>query len=479
MLWSCSDDTGATPRSRSSSLISPVPMPRFQHRSPSRSADLDRFTSDLERPRQIASAATVTSTYTASTAESSIRSSGISEFQPPAPQIPHADSRILTYFTSEVASFGSVPKLASLSIENEPVETPPVKARLLQRPSPPVRSSTAPIPSANSDVRFWIVAHDYDPRDITFNSEGNMIGASLSVLVEKMTPHDGPVDPTFWASFFYTFRLFTSPVLLLAAMMARYDLQPPPSIALGERERAVWIERKVVPVRLRIYNFLKAWLDTYWRSETDAVVLDGMRDFAIAVVSRTLPAMGPRLLEAVRRRQSGHVPSNPESGSLKRLSSTERLRAQAGVTYPPPMAGSLPPTPIISKSLNSLLQKNALIISITDFDTLELARQFTIMESKLFCAVVPEDLLQTGKKTIPSLKALSTLSNQITGWVADNVLNEQDAKKRAALLKFYIKLADVSSLLSRSRSELTGMVDAEMLDTAQLFDTFRGVSGAE
>jgi hypothetical protein len=52
--------------------------------------------------------------------------------------------------------------------------------------------------------------------------------------------------------------------------------------------------------------------------------------------------------------------------------------------------------------------------------------------------------LQTGKKSVPELKALSTLSNQITGWVTDVILHELDTKHRGALLKFFIKLADVS-----------------------------------
>ena len=103
---------------------------------------------------------------------------------------------------------------------------------------------------------------------------------------------------------------------------------------------------------------------------------------------------------------------------------------------------------MISKNLNSLLHRDTLNIPVTEFDTLELARQLTILESKLFCAVHPDDLLETGRKSIQSLKALSMLSNQITGWVADNILNERDAKKRTALLKFYIKLADVSCAVS-------------------------------
>lgn len=62
----------------------------------------------------------------------------------------------------------------------------------------------------------------------------------------------------------------------------------------------------------------------------------------------------------------------------------------------------------------------------------------------MFRQLEPEELLITGKKTVPELKALSTHSNQVTGWVADSILNEGDAKRRAGLLKFFIKLADVS-----------------------------------
>jgi len=52
-------------------------------------------------------------------------------------------------------------------------------------------------------------------------------------------------------------------------------------------------------------------------------------------------------------------------------------------------------------------------LGITDFDATELARQLTIMESKLYNVIKSEDLLQSGKKASPSLKAMSTFSNQM------------------------------------------------------------------
>jgi hypothetical protein len=323
------------------------------------------------------------------------------------------------------------------------------------------------------DIRYWVVAHDYDPREITFNNDGNMVGASLTVLVEKMTPHDGPVDSMFWASFFFTFRLHTSPMDFIEALIRRYDTSPPSNVIMTEREREMWVERKVVPVRLRVYNLLKAWLDTYWKPDADEVVLDTMKDFAIEVVQPTLPAMAPRLLEAIRKRSTSLLsagPDRPPSSasshndhsrrSHSRSVSTDKLSLKSPlsllspniVTPGPASAGfstlsSLPPTPIISKSLNSLLQKPNVELSripLTEFDTLELARQLTLMESKMFNQVAPEDLLLTGRRKVAGLKALSETSNQITGWIADTILAELDIKRRTSLLKFYIKLADVS-----------------------------------
>ena len=72
-----------------------------------------------------------------------------------------------------------------------------------------------------------------------------------------------------------------------------------------------------------------------------------------------------------------------------------------------------PPTPVIARGLMNHLRNQSASLSITDFDALELARQMTIMESKLYNVIRSEDLLQSGKKASPALKAMSTFSNQM------------------------------------------------------------------
>ena len=450
-------------RSRSSSLSSPVPS-RMTHRSPSRSADLDKFTGDYNLPVPSHKSSHLrpnsyqgSPSCPASNGAVSHCSSVGSDHTTPVPTTPHAldqplqpqEPSLLGYMNPEADSLTPYQKFGKLTIDTN---VTPMRTASSQRLAEQIRSVSAPAPSINTDIRFWIVAHDYDPREITLNNDGSIMGASLTVLVEKMTPHDGPVEHTFWTTFFYTFRLFTTPVDLVAALIARYDLAPPPSVQFGEKDRATWIESKVVPVRLRIYNFLKAWLDTHWMNDTDDVVLETLYDFTSDTMARTLPAMAPRLQQAIQRRQAGPLAASTGSGirSLRRNSSFDHFGGRATPSsFLPPPHGGLPPTPIISKSLNQTLARNpsSISLAVTDFDSLELARQLTIMESKLFCLVAPEDLLQSGrgKKSIPELKMLSTCSNQITGWVADNILNEHDPKKRTYLLKYYIKLADVSA----------------------------------
>nr|GFD55389.1 hypothetical protein [Tanacetum cinerariifolium] len=66
--------------------------------------------------------------------------------------------------------------------------------------------------------------------------------------------------------------------------------------------------------------------------------------------------------------------------------------------------------------------------NILDFDPMELARQFTIIESKLFCAIQPEELLalewtkKSDSKAV-NVKAMSKLSTDLANLVADTILH--------------------------------------------------------
>jgi hypothetical protein len=55
---------------------------------------------------------------------------------------------------------------------------------------------------------------------------------------------------------------------------------------------------------------------------------------------------------------------------------------------------------------------------------------------------------QEGAKRPANVRAVSSLSTVITGWVAESILSEHDMKKRTNLIKFFIKVADVRSAVA-------------------------------
>lgn len=307
---------------------------------------------------------------------------------------------------------------------------------------PPVPSEMAMIPEA-ADPVGWMLSHEYPLEDVAYNSDGHLVGATLPVLVEKMTPHDSIVDPAFSAVFFLTFRLFSSPVELVDAIISRYNLLPPNGIS-GDALQ-LWQQRKGIPVRLRVSNFIKIWVETYWRPGLDDDALMPLISFTRGGIAVMFPGPAQRILEMIdMRQQSSHVLISPKS---------DRAR-DPGMSINPPTAPLSPseiPRPTMTKTLLAALRaRNFSSISILDFDALELARQLTIMECSLYCAIQPEEILETGQegaKPPVNVKAVSSLSTVITGWVAESILNELDIKKRIVLIKFFIKVADVSPLM--------------------------------
>jgi hypothetical protein len=84
--------------------------------------------------------------------------------------------------------------------------------------------------------------------------------------------------------------------------------------------------------------------------------------------------------------------------------------------------------------------------SILEFDPLELARQLTIKEMNIFCSILPEELLgsewtkRSGSNAV-NVRAMSTLSTDLSNLVADTILQYDDAKKRALIIKHWIKIS--------------------------------------
>lgn len=339
----------------------------------------------------------------------------------------------------------------------------------------------------------WLLERDYEPKECSFNADGNVTGGTLRCLVERMTLHDQTIDASFSTTFFLTFRMFTIPLELTGLLIARFNITPPSSTTLSEVEHKIWREQKLTPVRLRIYNFFKIWLETHWRPSTDSVILDTLQAFTRQTMMPAMPAAAQRLIDLLQKRAI--VTQAVEGGRIKtlaRMASTDKLKAGKPIsdglplgsaTFPGP-GSSLPPSPILSKGLlNALRTPPYAPSSILDFDPLELARQFTILESRLYCAILPEDLIgqefgKSGSNRSTNIRAMSSLSTRITGWIAEIILSEQDAKKRSGLVKYFIKLGDVRIWHHVSRSHSLIVLFSQRCMQLQNYNTLMAILAA-
>ncbi|GAA5863604.1 hypothetical protein JCM3774_006545 [Rhodotorula dairenensis] len=411
-----------------------------------------------------------------------------------------------------------------------------------------VTKHTSGAASSATSGGVWYLERDYEPREISFNADGHVSGGTLRCLVERMTLHDTTIDAAFSNTFLLTFRIFAAPLDLARLLWARFDLSPPThpdsGAALSPEELRKWTTQKLTPVRLRVYNLFKTWVEWYWVHDQDREIVDDLLDWTEGRLRDALPAPSKRLAELVHKRvaastggaiggarrssfpsefgvrlggtpssagfASSTAPSGGVAGSagestgssssnhttgggrargfLSRMQSTDRLRqgsVSSSMSINSP-ASSLPtgpgaggdvfalspdtstapraPPPLISKSLIAALRptlsgRSPLLTSIAELDPLELARQLTIMESRIYCSIRPEELFAaaiSGSDTSSSAKSPSTegpnkaqnvrkmsaLSTRLTGWIAEAILTEHDQKRRTGLVKFFIKLGN-------------------------------------
>ncbi|KAI1139866.1 ras GEF [Hypoxylon sp. FL0543] len=267
--------------------------------------------------------------------------------------------------------------------------------------------------------------------ELMFNKEGQITGGSLPALVERLTTHEATPDAMFVSTFYLTFRLFCTPTKLVETLIERFDY-------VGENPSTA------SPVRLRVYNVLKGWLESHWRESTDHEALPLIRNFAEFKLRPHLPSAGKRIMELSQR------VSSTDGSLVPRLVSSMGKTSTSISQY---ISGDTPlPNPILSKSQQGLLnnwKSGGSCPSFLDFEPLEIARQLTLKQMSIFCSILPEELLgsQWMKKhgphgaPSPNVKAMSTFSTDLSNLVADTILQYPEIKKRAVIIKQWIKIA--------------------------------------
>ncbi|KAK8094352.1 hypothetical protein PG997_001037 [Apiospora hydei] len=348
------------------------------------------------------------------------------------------DSEYHSSFRSDTASSSAGSNTTYLSRDSESslVSQAPTRATtpdsaLGPREQPSMSELSAAGSAGNSDevddVESKLLEKTF-AHELMFNKEGHVTGGSLPALVERLTTHESTPDAVFVSAFYLTFRLFCSPSNFAAALIDRFDYVGD-SIHMAS------------PVRLRVYNVIKGWLESHWRDSTDREALPAIRHFAEFQLGSLLPSAGKRLVELADR------VSSTDGSLVPRLVSSIGKTSTSIAQYVP--ADAPLPNPVITRSQHNLLsswKNGGASPCVLDFESLEIARQLTMKQMNIFCSILPEELLgsqwmKKGGVDSPNVKAMSGLSTDVSNVVADTILQHSDVKKRAAIIKQWIKVA--------------------------------------
>ncbi|KDQ62197.1 hypothetical protein JAAARDRAFT_76166 [Jaapia argillacea MUCL 33604] len=275
------------------------------------------------------------------------------------------------------------------------------------------------INNANVDAKPWYLRPTYNQTEIIIEPDGSVRAGSVTALVERLTAHELG-DPKFNQTFLMTYKSFTTTGELFELLVQRFYIHPPEG--LSQRELEEWTKLKQAVIRLRVLNIFKSLLtDEDVFDQDDNYILDRIKGFLSDDQVMQISASKGLMNLVERSLQGGDT-------MIKMTQST---------------SGPTPPPPILPKSMKKL--------KLIDIDPLELARQLTILESRLFLKIRPMECLQRSKKSgadhNDSISVFITTFNRIANWVKDTVLNREDSRKRASVVKYFISVADRCRML--------------------------------
>lgn len=224
-----------------------------------------------------------------------------------------------------------------------------------------------------------------------------------------------------------TYRSFCTTQELFNELFNRYQLPAPEELTPEELE--LWKEKKLKLVRLRVFNVIKSWLETYFNEEEDRPILPEISHFTEHVIVESMKFGAEQLAKLIKKRMLAE-----DSSQIRKMKLNVRTADM--------------PVPILPKNMKR--------IKLLELDPHELARQMTIMDFRLYNKIKPVECLDKnwGKPDsdqnhiAANVKASIEHSNQVTAWVTDSILSKEEVKKRAVVLKHWIFVAERCRLLN-------------------------------
>ncbi|KAL6054788.1 Son of sevenless 1 [Balamuthia mandrillaris] len=266
--------------------------------------------------------------------------------------------------------------------------------------------------------------------------------ATLEKLIEHMTHQHWP-DSGLANTFLMTYTTFTTRVEVMQLLIMRFNMPKPKSPTLQEK----YLKEKVIPVRLRVFNVCKNWIDkNFYGCAEDKEFISKFEELASIMQKNGMEQAGQSLHQSLQRRLAGDEKVR------------ERHAAQESA-----------PKPHIPKYVTDL--KKAVL---TDFHSEEFARQLTIMEQNLFLRIeawelLPQACLSSDRhKDAPNVHALLQHAERMQQLVASEVVSQTTPEQCCLYVSHWIKVAERCLGLNNFNSMVEIVMGLNLLDLPKL-----------
>lgn len=292
-----------------------------------------------------------------------------------------------------------------------------------------------------SPEKYCFAIEDAEDNIVFEEGQGNssnapvIKGGTLIKLIERLTHHKY-ADPTFVRTFLTTYRSFCKPRELLDYLIQRFVIpEPPPSehdeLAKARGETVLREDLKrfrkeyAQPVQLRVLNVIRHWVDNHcYDFERDADLLQKLNLFLEGVKGKAMRRWVESINKVIIRK------TTPCNDALAPEITFEK--------EPPPIEWHL-------AACNDMDMFNILTLH-----PIEIARQLTLIESELYRAVRPSELVGSvwtkediKHLTSPNLLKMIHHTNKITLWFEKSMLEYPNLEERVAVLNRLIDILTI------------------------------------
>eukprot|EP01105_Mastigella_eilhardi_P020099 TRINITY_DN4769_c0_g1_i2.p1 TRINITY_DN4769_c0_g1~~TRINITY_DN4769_c0_g1_i2.p1 ORF type:complete len:848 (+),score=226.97 TRINITY_DN4769_c0_g1_i2:245-2545(+) len=263
------------------------------------------------------------------------------------------------------------------------------------------------------DVNIWLEPEGNLIVDKVSNPSGEDEEAvkcgSFNKLVEHLTD-ESKLDMQYLKTFLMTYQSFTTPEKLLQKLIQRFNV--PSNFKGGDNGSQV-----AGVIRLRVCNVVKKWIEEY-SSDFD--------DNLIVQLKQFIEHAGTF---------GGHLAMTMQKPLQKMLQETKQKKVVKKFS-------EATPEPFIPRNIFSKA------LSLLDIDDEEIARQLTLIEFEIYERIRPSELLNQSwskpklKHRSPNVLALIKRFNEVSQWVAEEILGQASIKDRVRVISKFVKVCE-------------------------------------